>query len=98
MKQKGYERGSILDLAILLGGGVDCAFSLCESNEVCLSDVMDAGREYKDDLIENKNSYNKGVIDLEGIRPATAITVDDMAACPYGGIGFMGVEADFEVS
>lgn len=98
MKPKGFERGSILDLAILSGGCLDCAMSVCDKNDVCITDDMEIGKEYDTDLLEGKNEYSKNIIELERIRPATALSADDMAACPYGGINYMGVEIDFEVS
>lgn len=98
MKPRGYERGSILDLAILSGGSLDCAMSVCEKNDVHITDDMEIGREYDTDLLDNKNDYYKRIIDEDGVKPATALSIADMAACPYGGIGFMGIEIDFEVS
>ncbi|MBD5322619.1 MAG: hypothetical protein HDS01_07630 [Bacteroides sp.] len=32
------------------------------------------------------------------VEPATEVSPEDIAACPYGGIGFMGIEIDFIVS
>lgn len=98
MKSKGYERGSILDLAILSGGNLDCAMSVCDKNDVCITDDMEIGREYREELLDSKNGRMRRIIDIEGIKPATSLSMVEMAACPYGGLGFMGVEIDFEVS
>lgn len=98
MKQTGYDRESVLDLAVIAGGSLDCAISLCIKNDLCLSDDAVLGTEYDTDCLENLRDANKRVIDIEVIRPATALSEADVEACPYGGIGFMGIEIDFEVS
>lgn len=98
MKQQGYDRGSMLDLAILSGGCVECIMSLCEKNNVCMTDDVEIRRDYATGLLENKDIHCKGMIDLEGIKPATALSATEVEACPYGGIGYMEIEADFEVS
>lgn len=98
MKQIGYERGSVLDLALITGGSLDCIISVGLRNDVCISDDMVNGREYETDYLEGRNNEYKLVIDTEHIRPATALNPREISACPYGGIGFMGIEIDFEVS
>lgn len=35
---------------------------------------------------------------VERVAPATEASDEDRAACPYGGIGYMGIEIDFIVS
>ena len=35
---------------------------------------------------------------VERVEPATEASAEDRAACPYGGIGYMGIEMDFIVS
>ncbi len=32
-----------------------------------------------------------------GVKPATAVSAEDAALVPWGGIGFMGIEIDFIV-
>lgn len=95
---KGYDRGSVLDMALLLGGDIECAMSLCVENGLCLSDDLESGRMYSDCGLENVNPEWLKQIRQEGIKPATALSDTDRATCPYGGIGFMGIEIDFEIS
>lgn len=94
----GYDRASVLDIAYICGGGVDCAMSLCEDNNMSLTDEIILGEEYSCARIDNVHVGNLKRINEDNVRPATALTADDMVACPYGGINFMGVDVDFIVS
>lgn len=94
---RGYDRASMLDLAIVCGGCADCAMELCLANDVSLTDTVEVGREYYTGTVSETDPGNLRHISEEGIRPATAITGRDMSECPYGGIGMMGIETDFVV-
>lgn len=95
---KGYDRASVLDLALMAGGGIECAISLCEENGICLTDDVEIGREYCYDRISGIDIKSLKLIEEESIKPATALGNDEIAVCPYGGIGYMGIDIDFEVS
>lgn len=95
---KGHDRASVLDMAYISGGNVDCAMSLCEENEMSLSDDVGLDQIYSCIRIDDTSAENLKRIREENIRPATALTTADMIACPYGGINYMGIEIDFVVS
>lgn len=94
----GYDRASVLDLAVIAGGGLECAFEFCAANGLSLTDPVTVGRVYEVPAFVNADSRALERITAEGIRPATALSGDELAAAPPGGIGFMGVGIDFIVS
>lgn len=94
----GYDRASVLDLAFLAGGSMECAISLCEENGICLTDDVEIDRAYSYDRISEIDKKCQKQIQEDSIKPATALSIDEIAVCPYGGINFMGIEIDFEVS
>ena len=98
MKQKGYDRQSLLDLAIIAGGSVDCAITICVKNGLSFSDDIVLDKEYETERLQDRDDSVLKIIDIENIRPATALSEIDITTCPFGGIGFMGIEIDFEVS
>ena len=71
---------------------------LPEENGICLTDDVEIGREYCYDRISGIDIKSLKHIEEERIKPATALGKDEIAVCPYGGIGYMGIEIDFEVS
>lgn len=94
----GYDRASVLDMAYICGGNVDCAMSLCGENDISLSDDVEIDQILSCNRVNDANVHNLKRIREENIRPATALTAEDMVACPYGGINYMGVDIDFVVS
>lgn len=94
----GYDRASLLDIAIAVGGSLECLFELAATNELSITDKIAIGDLYDVDNIGKVDSSTLKILNNEGVRPATEASAEDVAACPYGGIGFMGVETDFEVS
>lgn len=94
----GYDRASLLDIAITSTGELETIINLCEENGISVTD------EVKIDDVFTVNN-NNGVLDTaicrrvqaENLRPATALSPGDLATCPFGGIGFMGIEIDFKV-
>lgn len=94
----GYDRASLLDLAIISGGGMDCLFEFVSADVLSITDDVMIGRHYNAHGLSAIDPAVLKIVNDENIRPATAISPEDMCACPYGGIGFMGVEIDFEVS
>ena len=95
---KGYDRASILDLALLAAGTLESAFELCVLNDVSLTDEVEIGREYSVVGLKGAETEPLARIENENIRPATEITVSQFRECTYDGIGFMGIEIDFIVS
>lgn len=89
----GYDRASVLDLAMIAGGNIDCAFELAISNSINITDEIIIGRVYNITLPEQLITIRK-----DEVCPATAISPEDISVCPYGGIGYMGVGVDFVVN
>lgn len=94
----GYDRASMLDLAIIAGGSIDCALEFAALNSVSVTDDVLISRCYDASGLSMIDSEALKQVNIEDVRPATAIRPQDMLACPCGGIGYMGVEIDFEVS
>lgn len=95
---QGYDRATVLDLSLIAGGSLDFAFEFCVANGISLTDSVDLGKDYSLSHVGKIDEVLATRIAQEKIRPATEASADDMAACPYGGIGLMAVDVDFEVS
>ena len=99
MKTRAKERQTVLDLAIATGGDIETAMALASANNVSLTDRLADGQELT--VPEPVAGGDRRTVELyraQGIEPATDASEEDIAACPYGGIGYMGVEIDFEIS
>ena len=99
MKTTAKERQSMLDMARQCGGHVETALALAVANELSVTDRLEDGQELT--VPEPVDVGNARVVRLyraHGVEPATEVSAEDMQCCPCGGIGYMGVEIDFEVS
>ena len=99
MKTTAKERQSMLDMALQCGGHVETALALAVANELSVTDRLEDGQELT--VPEPVDVGNARVVRLyraHGVEPATEVSAEDMQCCPCGGIAYMGVEIDFEVS
>lgn len=89
---------SLVDIAVQECGAFEAVFSLAVRNDLSVTDSLSTGQllVYEQEDIVKKQI----VVTLAAgkVRPATEVTAEEMAAVPYGGIGFMGIEVDFIVS
>lgn len=85
-------------MAVQECGSFEAAFALCERNGIALTDDLAVGRELK--IVPEDIGRKRIVAALaaQDVKPATAISAEDAALVPWGGIGFMGIEIDFIVS
>jgi hypothetical protein len=89
-------RQSLLDIALQTAGGAEAAAHLAFRNDTGITESLPVGT-----ILETAGIVNKGVEDYyrsHNICPATDITIEDMAKCPYGGIHYMGIEIDYTIS
>lgn len=99
MKTTAKERQTMLDMALQNGGHMETVLALAEANGLSVTDRLADGQELTvPEPIENGDARTVRLYRAHGVEPATEASADDMSACPYGGIGFMGIEIDFEVS
>lgn len=99
MKVRAMDRQSVLDLALQSCGSMESALALAVENGLSLTERLAEGQELTvREPAENGDARTAALYRAHGIEPATEASPEDMAACPYGGIGFMGIEVDFEVS
>lgn len=98
MRSTIHNRQSLLDMAVQECGSFEAAFALSERNDIALTDDLAVGRELK--IAPEDIDRKRIVIALaaQNVKPATAISAEDAALVPWGGIGFMGIEIDFIVS
>lgn len=99
MKTTVKDRQTLADIG-LIGGG-----TLTEGLETAIRNGLSASAELADGQeletaeatggAENRTIRRYAV---ERVDPATEASDEDRAACPYGGIGYMGIEIDFIVS
>lgn len=99
MKTRAKERQTLLDVALQMGGHLETVLAIAEANGLSVTERLEEGQELM--LPEGAAGGDARTAELyvaHGIEPATEAGAEDVAACPYGGIGFMGIEVDFEVS
>lgn len=90
---------TLLDLALQCGGHIETAMALASANSLSLTDTLEDGLVLTvPEPLHDGDPRTVSLYKAYGVEPATEPDDADMAACPYGGIGFMGVEIDFEVS
>lgn len=93
-----YNGQSLADIAVQECGAFEAVFSLAARNGLSVTDSLSTGRLL---VYEQENIVKKQVVAMLAagkVRPATEVTAEEMAAVPYGGISFMGIEVDFIVS
>lgn len=99
MKTTAKDRQTLLDIALISGGHVETALTLAEANGLSLTARLEDGLELTvPEPVPGGDVRTVRLYHARGIDPATEASEEDMTACPYGGIGFMGIEIDFEVS
>lgn len=94
--QQVQDRQSLLDIALQTAGSVEAGMDLAVRNGISVSDDLSDGLELSTaPIIDTKV---KQQYDVQGIRPATATSLDELAGYSPSGIGEMCVGVDFEVS
>lgn len=92
-----HNRQTLADLALQECGAFEAAFGLALRSGLALTDDPRPGTvlDYAAGDILQRETVAE--LALRGARPATAPTPADMEAAPYGGIGYMGIEIDFNI-
>ena len=99
MKTRAKDRQTVLDLAIAKGGHIETAMALAAAYNISVTERLADGQELTvPEPLVGGDPRTVEIYRVQNVEPATEASDDDMAACPYGGIGFMGIEIDFEVS
>lgn len=97
MKETAKERQTVLDMALQTRGRLETAMALAAANGLSVTDRLEDGQELTVPVMEG-DARTVRLYRAHGVEPATGLSAEDIAACPYGGIGYMGIETDFEVS
>lgn len=93
------DRQSLLDMAVKNGGSVETALAIAEANGISITDELEDGQVLEiPETMASADSRTAGKYNVLGLEPATELSADEMAACPSGGINYMGIEVDFIVS
>lgn len=99
MKTTAKERQTVLDLALQTGGRLETAMAIAAANGISLTERLEDGQVLAvPEPLPECDTRTAALYRAHGVEPATEAGEDDMSACPCGGIGFMGVEVDFEIS
>lgn len=99
MKTTVKDRQTLLDVALMCGGTVESVMALAEANGLSVTERLEDGQELTvPEAVGAGDARTVRLYRARGIEPATEASTEDMRACPCGGIGFMGIEIDFEVS
>lgn len=97
MKATVKDRQTLADIALQYGGELSAIMEIALMNGLSLTDALADGQTLEvpdrpaDERVVSRYRVKK-------IEPATELSVEEMAACPYGGINFMGIEIGFVVS
>lgn len=86
------ENQSMLDLALIAGGTIECLFELAEENDISPTGRVLPGREVSTDSVK---TINRDVLDFytkNNISPATIKSPE-----LFTGIGYMVIGKDFKV-
>lgn len=97
MQSTAQNRQSIADKTIERCGSVEAVFDVADRNGMAITDDLRIGQvlEFGFGAVAKKQVVAR--LESYGAIPATGITPADADCCPYGGIGYMGVEYDFTV-
>lgn len=97
MQSTARNRQSLADLAIERCGSIEAIFDVADRNGLAITDDLHSGQSV--DFGSDAAVKKQVVVRLEsyGAIPATGITSTDADVCPYGGVGYMGIEYDFTV-
>lgn len=99
MNTTAKDRQTLADIGLICGGtfaeGLETAIRNGLSASAELADGQDLETAEATGGAENRTIRRYAV---ERVDPATEASDEDRAACPYGGIGYMGIEIDFIVS
>lgn len=98
MRSTVHSRQSLVDIAVQECGSFEAAFTLGERNGLALTETLEAGTELEYGPGDITNKQVVIGLAVRKAKPATAITAEDAAAAPWGGVGYMGIEIDFIVS
>ncbi len=98
MRSTILSRQSLLDIALQEGGSVEAALELAIRNGLSVSDELIPGEGIEVAVGDIKQKRVVEYYNVHGIRPATAITSDELEETPCGGIGYMGIGIDFIIS
>ena len=88
---------SILDIAVQETGSMENAFEIAAANGKAITDDINSGELF----IPNELQLNANVVNRladKRIKPATALTSEDITISPFGGIGYMKIAYDFIIS
>ncbi len=98
MRHTIHNRQSLLDIAVQECGSVEAAYRLAERNGIAVTDDLVPGDTVvfaPEDIVDKRVLTG---MKAYGVEPATAVSENDRALVPWGGIGLMGIEIDFIVS
>lgn len=98
MRSTIHNRQSLLDMALQECGSFKAAYALAERNGLAITDDLKAGTEIEYGPEDIAKKQIVAGLAAQGAKPATAISAQDAALVPWGGIGLMGIEIDFVVS
>lgn len=103
MKVKVKERQTLLDIALETAGTLAAAMEIAAANGLSVIDRLADGWELEIAEPSRRPTVNEANARVvrryraHGVEPATEASAEDIARCPYGGIGEMGIEIDFEI-
>lgn len=92
-----HSRQSLLDIAIQECGSFEAVYNLAERNGLAVTDDLVVGDELEYIPEDVTKKQVVAYLAARRIKPATAVSEQDMSLAPCGGIEFMGIEINFIV-
>lgn len=86
------ENQSLLDLALVAGGTIECMFELAEENNLSVTGKVIPGRAVTTEAVQTINQEVKDYYTKNNISPETIVAPE-----VFVGIGYMQIGKDFKV-
>lgn len=99
MRIRAKERQTLVDIGLQNGGSVASGMETAIRNGLSMSAELEDGQELEVTGaagVAEKRTVRR--YEVEGVEPATEVSAGVRGVCPYGGIGYMGIEMDFCVT
>lgn len=98
MQITAQNRQSLADKTIEGCGAVESIFEVADRNDMAITDDPSTGQAIEVSSASVTKRQVVARLKAYGAAPATGITQSDADTCPYGGIGYMGIEYDLTVA
>ncbi len=99
MRVRVSDRQTLLDVALSSVGSVEGVEEIAWANGVSMTEELEDGMELEvPEGLSVSDGRTVSVYRAQGVEPATEASEEERCWCRWGGVGYMCVGVDFEVS